>query len=226
VKVNIRLISATNRNMIEMVKAGQFREDLYYRLNVFPIMVPPLRDRKEDIAELTEHFITRFAAEEGRKVRGISTEALSLLKSYSWPGNVRQLENTVFRAMVLCEGGRLDVEDFPQIASLVDGYEIKIPPAPQLAPKPDLPKGAAAIAGGSPLPGKGGPAVADGVAYGIPAVTEGGHIRKLEDVEADMIRLALARYQGQMSEVARKLGIGRSTLYRRMKDLGLEEASA
>jgi DNA-binding NtrC family response regulator len=226
VKVSIRLISATNRNMIEMVKAGQFREDLYYRLNVFPIMVPPLRERKEDIPALTEHFITRFAAEEGRKVRGISAEALSLLKAYSWPGNVRQLENTVFRAMVLCEGGRLDVQDFPQIASLVDGYEIRIPPAPQLAPKPDLPKGAAAIAGGSPLPRKGGPAVADGVAYGIPAVTEGGHIRKLEDVEADMIRLALARYQGQMSEVARKLGIGRSTLYRRMKDLGLEEASA
>ena len=72
VKVNIRLISATNRNMIEMVKAGQFREDLYYRLNVFPIMVPPLRDRKEDIPALVEHFITRFAAEEGRKVRGIT----------------------------------------------------------------------------------------------------------------------------------------------------------
>ena len=67
--------------------------------------------------------------------------------------------------------------------------------------------------------------MSDGIAYGIPAVTEGGHIRKLEDVEADMIRLALARYQGQMSEVARKLGIGRSTLYRRMKDLGLEEAA-
>jgi DNA-binding NtrC family response regulator len=76
IKVNIRLISATNRNMIEMVKAGQFREDLYYRLNVFPVMVPPLRDRKEDIPELVQHFITRFAAEEGRKVRGITPEAI------------------------------------------------------------------------------------------------------------------------------------------------------
>ena len=225
VKVNIRLISATNRNMIEMVKAGQFREDLYYRLNVFPVMVPPLRDRKEDIPELVMHFITRFAAEEGRKVRGIAPEALALLRSYTWPGNVRQLENTVFRAMVLCEGDRLDIQDFPQIASLVEGYEIKIPPAPQLAPKPALPQGMAAIAGGAPMPRRGGPAVADGIAYGIPVVTEGGHIRKLEDVEADMIRLALTRYQGQMSEVARKLGIGRSTLYRRMKDLGLEEAA-
>jgi DNA-binding NtrC family response regulator len=225
VRVNIRLVSATNRNMIEMVKAGQFREDLYYRLNVFPIMVPPLRDRKEDIAALVDHFIVRFAAEEGRKVRGIMPEALELLKAYGWPGNVRQLENTVFRAMVLCEGNILEIQDFPQIASLVEGYEIKIPPAPQLAPKPPLPQGAAAIAGGSPLPKSGGQAVADGVAYGISVVTDGGHIRKLEDVEADMIRLALNRYQGQMSEVARKLGIGRSTLYRKMKDLGLEEAT-
>ena len=88
-----------------------------------------------------------------------------------------------------------------------------------------LPQGAAAIAGGASVP-KGGTAVADGVAFGIPVVTDGGHIRKLEEVEADMIRLALARYQGQMSEVARKLGIGRSTLYRRMKDLGLDEAAS
>ncbi len=225
VKVNIRLVSATNRNMIEMVKAGQFREDLYYRLNVYPIMVPPLRDRKEDIPALVDHFITRFAAEEGRKVRGITPETLDLLKAYGWPGNVRQLENTVFRAMVLCEGDLLEIQDFPQIASLVEGYEIKIPPAPQLAPKPQLPQGAAAILSGSGLPRSGGPNVADGVAYGISVVTDGGHIRKLEEVEADMIRLALNRYQGQMSEVARKLGIGRSTLYRKMKDLGLEEAA-
>jgi DNA-binding NtrC family response regulator len=223
VKVNIRLVSATNRNMIEMVKAGQFREDLYYRLNVYPIMVPPLRDRKEDIPALVDHFITRFAAEEGRKVRTITAEALDLLRDYGWPGNVRQLENTVFRAIVLCEGDILEIQDFPQIASLVEGYEIKIPPAPPLPAKPQLPQGAAAIAGG--MPRSGGPAVADGVGYGITVVTEGGHIRKLEEVEADMIRLALNRYQGQMSEVARKLGIGRSTLYRKMKDLGLEEAA-
>ncbi len=225
VKVNIRLVSATNRNMIEMVKAGQFREDLYYRLNVYPIMVPPLRERKEDIPSLVDHFITRFAAEEGRKVRGITDETLDLLKLYGWPGNVRQLENTVFRAMVLCEGNHLEIQDFPQIASLVDGYEIKIPPAPQLAPKPPMPQGAAAVVGGHAMPRSGGQQVADGVAYGISVVTDGGHIRKLEEVEADMIRLALNRYQGQMSEVARKLGIGRSTLYRKMKDLGLEEAA-
>jgi DNA-binding NtrC family response regulator len=222
VRVNIRLISATNRNMIEMVKAGRFREDLYYRLHVFPIMVPPLRDRSEDVAELVQHFIIRFAAEEGRKIRTIDPQALAMLQAYAWPGNVRQLENAVFRAIVLCETDRLTVDDFPQIAALVDGYEVRIPPAPPPAPKPVMPSGQAAIIGGeSPVPMARG-AVSDGIALGIPAVTDGGHIRRLEEVEADMIRLALHRYRGQMSEVARKLGIGRSTLYRKMRDLGLE----
>jgi DNA-binding NtrC family response regulator len=210
-KVNVRLISATNRNMIEMVKAGKFREDLYYRLNVFPIMVPPLRDRRDDIPALVTHFITRIAAEEGRKVRGIQANALTMLQAYPWPGNVRQLENTVFRAIVLCETDTLDIQDFPQIASLVEGYEVVVPAAPVAQP--------VAVAANR----SGGSQVSDGSALGIPVVTEGGHIRKLEDVEADMIKLALHRYRGQMSEVARKLGIGRSTLYRKMRDFGLEE---
>jgi DNA-binding NtrC family response regulator len=210
-KVNVRLISATNRNMIEMVKAGKFREDLYYRLNVFPIMVPPLRDRREDIPALASHFITRIAAEEGRKVRGIQPHALTMLMAYAWPGNVRQLENTVFRAIVLCESDMLEIQDFPQIASLVEGYEVVIPAAPVAA---------VAVV---PANRSGGSQVSDGSALGIPVVTAGGHIRKLEDVEADMIKLALHRYRGQMSEVARKLGIGRSTLYRKMRDFGLEE---
>jgi DNA-binding NtrC family response regulator len=216
VKVNVRLISATNRDMIEMVKQGKFREDLYYRLNVFPILVPPLRERTEDIPALVNHFLTRIAAEEGRKVHGIEPEALAMLRLYAWPGNVRQLENTVFRAIVLCETDKLSVQDFPQIAALVDGYQVEVPPAPTLPQKP------AAQAG----PRTPGSQVSDGSALGISIVTDGGHIRKLEDVEADMIRLALHRYRGQMSEVARKLGIGRSTLYRKMKDFGLEEEAA
>ncbi len=215
VKVNVRIISATNRNMIEMVKAGRFREDLYYRLNVFPIMIPPLRERKEDIGGLVSHFITRIAAEEGRKVRGIDPQALTMLMAYSWPGNVRQLENTVFRAIVLCEGDVLTVQDFPQIASLVDGYDVTVPAAPSHVPAQPVASQKTQAA-----------QVDDGSALGIPVVTEGGHIRKLEEVEADMIRLALHRYHGQMSEVARKLGIGRSTLYRKMKDFGLEEIAS
>ena len=225
VKVNIRLISATNRNMIEMVKAGQFREDLYYRLNVYPVMVPPLRDRKDDIPALVEHFITRLSAEEGRKVRGIAANALPMLQAYGWPGNVRQLENTIFRAIVLCESDLLEVQDFPQIASLVEGYEIIVPPAPALDKRPNVPAGPAMTGGPQFVGRSAGNQVSDGMALGIPAVTEGGHIRKLEEVEADMIRLALNRYRGQMSEVARKLGIGRSTLYRKMRDMGLDEAT-
>jgi DNA-binding NtrC family response regulator len=226
VRIDIRLVSATNRNMIEMVKRAEFREDLYYRLNVFPIMVPPLRERKDDIAALVNHLTTRLAAEEGRKVRGISSDALALLKSYGWPGNVRQLENTVFRAIVLCEGDILELQDFPQIASLVEGYEVKIPELPPQRPmRRSASPGALDVTGSSSMPKSQGAVVSDGMAFGIPAVTDGGHIRKLEEVEADMIRLALQRYRGQMSEVARKLGIGRSTLYRKMRDLGLAEAN-
>ncbi len=141
VKVSIRLISATNRNMIEMVKAGQFREDLYYRLNVFPVMVPPLRNRTDDIPALVDHFVTRFAAEEGRKVRGVDPRVLAMLQAYAWPGNVRQLENTVFRAIVLSEGDTLLIQDFPQIAALVEGYEVEIPAAPAAPVKPAAPAG-------------------------------------------------------------------------------------
>ncbi len=222
VQVDIRLISATNRNMIDMVKEGSFREDLYYRLNVFPIMVPPLRERPEDIAGLVEHFIVRFAAEEGRKIRGVQEHAAEMLKLYEWPGNVRQLENTVFRAVVLCEGDVLTVADFPQIASLVEGFEAEVPAVPA-APAVVEMTGSAMIGGEVPQTSAAPGMVSDGIGFGIPAVTEGGHIRKLEDVEGDMIRLALDRYRGHMSEVARKLGIGRSTLYRKVRDLGLEE---
>ncbi len=222
VKVDVRVISATNRDMIGMVKEGKFREDLYYRLNVFPIMVPPLRRRMADIPPLVEHFITRFAAEEGRKVRGITGQALEMLMKYNWPGNVRQLENTIFRAIVLAEGDMLTVDDFPQIASLVEGYEVSIPEPPAPVEEPAMPSGGDVVIG-MEMPRMANPeAVADGMALGISAVTEGGHIRRLEEVEADMIRLALQRYRGQMSEVARKLGIGRSTLYRKIRALGLE----
>ncbi len=223
VRVDVRIISATNRDMIEMVKNGEFREDLFYRLNVFPIMVPPLRRRVQDIPPLVAHFIHRFAAEEGRKVHGITPRALEMLMKYRWPGNVRQLENAVFRAIVMAEGDELDVRDFPQIAAQVEGYEdlADMPPPPprKEEEKPARPAAAHPDACGTAIIDGG--LVSDGMAVGIPAVTEGGHVRTLQEIEADMIRLALHRYRGQMSEVARKLGIGRSTLYRKIKSLGI-----
>ena len=117
VKVDVRLISATNRDLIADVKAGRFREDLFYRLHVFPITVPPLRERAADIPALARHFLARFAAEEGKRIRLITPEALRVLTAFHWPGNIRQLENAVFRAVVLADGDALGLDEFPQIAA-------------------------------------------------------------------------------------------------------------
>ncbi len=130
-RIDFRLISATNRSLIDLVKAGLFREDLYYRLNVFPIRVPPLRERREDIPELVRHFTARFAAEEGKTgLRGVTAPAIQLLTRHNWPGNVRQLENAVFRAVVLADGPMLTPDEFPQITAHLDGAP---PPASRIA---------------------------------------------------------------------------------------------
>src|SRR6476659_8374691 len=223
VKVDVRLIASTNRNLITLVQEGRFREDLYYRLNVFPIWVPPLRDRLDDVPELVRHFIARFAAEEGKLVDGIEAEALAMLSRYSWPGNIRQLENAVFRAVVLADQPLLGVSEFPQIAAHVQGYRVTVPPAP--APKAPAPRieGPVMLGQSSTAPATIHLPLANGRdAVGIPALSEEGDIRSLEAVEADMIRLAFGRYRGRMTEIAKRLGIGRSTLYRKMREIGLE----
>ncbi len=211
VKVDIRIISATNQNLIEKVKRGEFREDLYYRLNVFPVSVPPLRARREDIPELARRFAARFSAEEGRRVRGLTSEALALLCAYDWPGNVRQLENAVFRAVVLAEGDELTVAEFPQIAAQMKGFDVRVPSAPaQMAPSiPHPPREIVRVEMRDPNV--------------LKLLDENGNVRRLESLEAETIRFTLAHYRGQMSEAARRLGIGRSTLYRKMKDYGLSE---
>jgi two-component system response regulator AtoC len=114
VKVNVRIIAATHRDLAAEVQAARFREDLYYRINVLHIHVPPLRDRREDIALLIDHFIERNNARLGTKIRSITPEARRLLMEYGWPGNVRELENTIERAMVLCEGAALCATDLPE----------------------------------------------------------------------------------------------------------------
>ncbi|MGQ0455969.1 MAG: sigma-54-dependent transcriptional regulator [Hyphomicrobium sp.] len=223
VKVNFRLISATNRDMIQLVKDGKFREDLYYRLNVFPIFVPPLRERIDDVPELASHFAARFAAEEGKRLTGFSDPAMRMLQAYAWPGNVRQLENAVFRAVVLADGSELTVSDFPQIATHVDGFEASIPAAPTTLQKQPAYTGPALLGAENTVPQtieiKN---AVSGSSLGIPAMAEDGEIRSLEAMEADMIRLALGRYRGHMTEVAKRLNIGRSTLYRKMQEYGLE----
>lgn len=223
VKVNFRLISATNRDIIQLVREGKFREDLYYRLNVFPIWVPPLRERLDDVPELARYFMTRFAAEEGKRVSTISDDAARLLESYPWPGNVRQLENAVFRAVVLADTSELTVAEFPQIAAHVTGFETHVPAAPAPAAKEPLFTGPALLGAEDTIPQTMDVRDDNGdSALGIPAVNQGGEIRPLDEIEADMIRLALGRYRGHMTEVAKRLKIGRSTLYRKMQEYGLE----
>ena len=208
-RVDVRLISATNRNLIELVKAGQFREDLFYRLNVFPIGVPPLRTRRQDIPDLARRFTARIAAEEGKTIRGLSSEALALLERYDWPGNVRQLENAIFRAVVLAESDELTVTEFPQIAAHIGGYELRVPSLP--APRAEAPRASEIVRVEIRDPNV------------LPLLAENGEMRKLEEIEAQALRFALTHYRGQMSEIARRLGIGRSTLYRKMKEYDLDD---
>src|ERR1700738_5004596 len=117
VKVEVRIISATNRKLLDRVKGGQFREDLFYRLHVLPLTIPPLRMRREDIPHLLRHFLARFCAEENRPITGISGEAMAHLSQLEWPGNIRQLENAVYRAVVMSESDQLGLVDFPLAAA-------------------------------------------------------------------------------------------------------------
>jgi DNA-binding NtrC family response regulator len=177
--------------------------------------LPPLRARREDIPDLARSFLARFAAEEGKRLRGISAEALALLTRYDWPGNVRQLENAVFRAVVLADGDELTLAEFPQIAAQVEGFDVRIPPAPSFTEP-----------GGGPAPIREIVRVEVRDPHSLTLVGEAGELRKLEELEAEIIRFALQHYRGHMSEVSRRLGIGRSTLYRKLKELGLEDEAA
>ena len=229
VKVDVRIISATNRDLIADVKAGRFREDLFYRLHVFPITVPPLRERSADIPVLARHFLARFAAEEGKRIRLITPEALRVLAAFNWPGNIRQLENAVFRAVVLAELDTVGLAEFPQIAAQIGAKPAahgepasaaQQPLVPELSEsdldRPESSPGAwaadfAAAAVASPAP----------VRDALRLLDAAGDVRPLDEIEAELIRYAVTHYRGQMSEVARRLQIGRSTLYRKLDALGL-----
>jgi DNA-binding NtrC family response regulator len=201
--VDVRIISATNRDLQDCVRDGTFREDLYYRLNVFPIAVPPLRDRREDIPALTDHFIKRFNAQERLSVSGASRETLDMLQKYDWKGNVRQLENMIFRAMILSDGHTLKPHDFPQVSGMV--------PMMSAEPKSDLDS---LVKLSTPTD------MTDDNAVSV--LDREGHLRTLEEIERDLIQFAIENYSGHMSEVARRLGIGRSTLYRKVREHSLD----
>jgi DNA-binding NtrC family response regulator len=225
----VRLISATNRDLIADVKAGRFREDLFYRLHVFPVTVPPLRERPTDIPALARHFLARFAAEEGKRLRLITPEALRVLAAFRWPGNIRQLENAVFRAVVLAESDEVGLAEFPQIAAQFAGAgpaHAETADAPAAVPEEDYEPVliSNAFADEQPFAPALGPPIAPGDTLALLDTT--GEVRPLDEIEAELIRYAITHYRGQMSEVARRLQIGRSTLYRKLEALGMSTERA
>jgi len=123
-KVDIRLILATNEDLKKMVAAGSFRHDFYYRIFVYPIMLPPLRDRKADILPIAYHFLGQISQKMGRVIQGFDDEAVALLTGYDWPGNVRQLRNTVERAVIQCEKDRISKSDLPRLGTGIDGFHL------------------------------------------------------------------------------------------------------
>jgi transcriptional regulator with PAS, ATPase and Fis domain len=180
-KVDVRLVAATNRDLRFEVKSGRFREDLYYRLAVFPIAVPPLRARSEDILPLAEHFLALHGAREGKPGCRLSRDAARLLLSYAWPGNVRELENEVQRALALAEAGQLLERELlsPRLLGVLEPIEAN--------------------------------------------VVEGETLREsMGRIEAWLIRRTLERAGGRRAESARRLGITREGLYKKMKRFGIE----
>lgn len=149
IKVDVRIIAATNRNLEQMLKEGRFREDLYYRLKVIPIVCPPLRERHEDIETLAVHFMRRAALTSGRKLKGITSEALEALQSYSWPGNIRQLEWAIERAVLLGENEEVELNDLPpEVLELVPAVSLQpvaagaaAAPAREASIEPVIPEG-------------------------------------------------------------------------------------
>ena len=203
IHVDVRVIAATNKRLLDEIEAGRFREDLYYRLNVVQLTVPPLRERMGDVPALCRHLLARIATQPGMRSLGLTDDALAMLMQHGWPGNVRQLQNALFRAAVLCEGDALTPQDFPQIAAQISARASA--DIHRLHPRP------------APPPHREG--------AGITLFEQDGHVRALADIEADVIRLAIGHYRGRMTEVARRLGIGRSTLYRKLAELGIDSAA-
>ena len=198
--VDVRVIATSSRALPD-----DFHDGLRERISGTTVNLPSLRERSSDIPALARHLLNRLAEQTGLKPLSISNDALTVLMRYGWPGNVRQLAGVLFRAALQCDSGSLTAEHFPHIAiqSRFSGRRT------DFAPNISKARSDEAIAG----------------APGVTLYTTDGHLRPLEDIEADVIRLAIGHYRGRMTEVARRLGIGRSTLYRKLGDLGIDTAA-
>jgi DNA-binding NtrC family response regulator len=182
IEIDVRVISASNRDLPSMVEDGSFRRDLFYRLVVFPISLPPLRDRREDIPLLVKHFLDKHARDAGKHVTRVEPQAMEALSTHGWPGNVRELENVIHRTLLVSAGLELTLADLPPSVT-----------------GDDAPRGPFA-----------GPSKEAGT-------------RSLDELEREAIVQAMENNQGNLSDVARQLGIGRSTLYRKLDQYGLRE---
>lgn len=211
-QANVRIVAATNEDLWEAVRAGRFREDLFFRLHVFPIEIPPLRQRKEDLPVLIEHFMRRFATAYGRAVYGLTPEAMSMLLGYAWPGNIRELSNVVERAVILAEDGRA-----------LDAVHVVL--------MKNLPRERAAIshpAAPEPPHASTAPASAERRSHSLVEIV-GALIKDrgltLDDMENTMVEAAIAHSDGNMSRAAALLGITRGQLTYRRKRLVEESAT-
>jgi len=199
IKVDVRLVSATNRNLEKMIEEGGFREDLYYRLNVFPINLPPLRDRLEDLPQLASHFVAKFARNLGVKPAGVNPDALAKLREYQWPGNVRELENIIERAMILARGAELGP------SHLDFGRSARSTLVTSTGPQAVVETGRAPVSL-APAPADDGRPLAE----------------RLLESERKEIVAAIEKSRGNIASASRMLGINRSTLYYRLRKHGLE----
>jgi DNA-binding NtrC family response regulator len=205
----VRLVTATNRDLQKEVAAGAFREDLFYRLNVVPVHLPPLRERTVDIPLLVEHFIARFNERLKKQIAGIDEEGLTRLMAHPWPGNIRELENVLERTILFCEGPKIRASDLPPEISGGSGPTVLPPPAPSLMP-PALPPPPAAAPS---------PASSSGRASSLKEIVR----QETERVERELIMRALEETGGNVTQAARKLKISRKSLQNKMKEFGLRD---
>jgi DNA-binding NtrC family response regulator len=210
IEVDVRVVAATNRDHAEMVRRGTFREDLYYRLSVIHIVVPPLRERLDDVPLLADHFLARFRQQAARRITGFAPDALAAMTRYSWPGNVRELRNAIERAVVLGEREHVMAVDLPpQVLAQVQ--------PPRTRPAHPTPPLGSAISTALPAVtiDQPPPPAPPTKPVAVPA-------KSLRELEKEGILAALAATGGNKAQAAAILEIDRSTLYKKLKDYDIE----